>query len=360
MPSPIRVRRGVLLVLLLLLVPVAPRAARAELEILVPAYFYPVPGSPWEQLTADAGTVPITAILNPASGPGVAADPVYVATVTAFRAAGGRILGYVPTTYATRSAAAVLADVDSYDAFYAIDGIFLDEVTSDDTPAHLDYYEALYAGIRARGAGWRVIGNPGTNAAHTLLTRPCFDALVLFENGTGYDTYVTDSWVYGEPRARIAHLLYDVPDTPALLTRVDQALSRGVGLLFITDDTLVPNPWDTLPAYWGAEVARLAALNQSAAPERPAGPPPLRVRPNPARSTILLETPVALPVGTRLVLTGVDGRRVREIRIEAPWPAGRGVTLRLDAGGESLANGVYLLSVAGMPGVGSARVVVRR
>lgn len=350
--------RALRLITLLSVLLLQPAAAGAGLEILVPAYFYPVPGSPWVQLTADAGQVPITAILNPASGPGTTQDPTYVSTVNAFRAAGGRILGYVPTGYATRSAAAVTADVDSYLAFYAIDGIFLDEVTNDAGSTHLDYYAGIYTFIKSRNAGFRVIGNPGTNASEAYLTRPCLDAIVLYENGTGYDNYQTDAWVYRHPRNQIAHLLYAVPTAGDMLSRVDQALSRGVGLIFVTDDALIPNPWDTLPAYWSAEVARIAALSLAATPERPP-PRRLRVAPNPTRGRITLTSDVELPAGTRLVLLGVDGRQAWERRLAAALPAGESLVLDFRAGrGRLPADGVYFLAAPGRGDVRATRIVL--
>lgn len=59
------------------------------LEIVVPAYFYPSPNSPWEPMTAAADDVPITAIMNPGNGPGAFRDNNYVNAVDAFRAAEG-------------------------------------------------------------------------------------------------------------------------------------------------------------------------------------------------------------------------------------------------------------------------------
>ena len=51
-----------------------PATARADLGVLVPAYFYPATGGPggsgdgWAAMTAAAGQIPVTAIFNPNSG----------------------------------------------------------------------------------------------------------------------------------------------------------------------------------------------------------------------------------------------------------------------------------------------------
>jgi Spherulation-specific family 4 len=66
-----------------------PAAARADLGILVPSYFYPGTGGPggsgdgWAAMTAAASQVQITAILNPDSGPLPGpADPNYTNAMT--------------------------------------------------------------------------------------------------------------------------------------------------------------------------------------------------------------------------------------------------------------------------------------
>lgn len=344
---------------LLALLALLPAPAHAGLEILVPAYFYPVPGSPWNQLIADAPRVPITAILNPGSGPGTFQDLTYVSTVNAFRAAGGRILAYVPTTYGARPAADVKADVDTYRGWYAIDGVFLDETPSDNAPAHLAYYADIYQFIKGRNAGYRVVMNPGTNAAEEYLSRPCADALVLYENGTGYDSYATDSYVYRYGRARMAHLLYDVAGAAAMNARVDQALSRNVGLLFMTDDVLTPNPWDTLPAYWAAEVNRVIALNVSAVAEAPT-PAELRVTPTPDGRALELGLAWDLPGGVTAALFDVCGRRLLAWPSSGAVTAGRALRLPLGRAADAApARGVYFLRVQGAGLVAARRVWLR-
>src|SRR5262245_57939330 len=77
-------------------------AAVPTLRLLVPAYFYPAGEGlkDWERLLAAAGRAPLVAVVNPASGPGKAADPNYVKLLE--RAAKTKItlIGYVSTSYA--------------------------------------------------------------------------------------------------------------------------------------------------------------------------------------------------------------------------------------------------------------------
>ena len=224
------------------------------LELLVPAYFYPEPESTyWADMTAAAKEVRITAILNPNSGPGKRIDSTYVKVVGDFRQAGGTVIGYVSTRYTKRPLDTVKADVDRYIDWYPIDGIFVDEMSNKNQEAHFVYYADLYAYIQSKDTRYRVIANPGTNTLEEYLRRQTADVFVLYEDPKGYETYAPDAWVANYPRERFGHLIYNIPDAAGMRHALDLAWRRNVGLVYVTDDTL-PNPWDTLPPYWGEEV----------------------------------------------------------------------------------------------------------
>lgn len=222
------------------------------LRVLVPAYFYPVPGSPWVRLTAAADAHPgrIWAIGNPASGPGASPDPTYVTTFRAFRRASGRLLGYVTSSYGAKSSAAVLAESALWFSWYGADGIFVDEM--DNTPgAHEAYYHALYASIQAQHPGALVVANPGTSSTLDYLDGSagrCASALCLFENSTPFLSWTPDAWALARARKELYALPYGISSSawPAV---VDHAFQSNVGWLYTTDDVL-PNPWDTLPSYF--------------------------------------------------------------------------------------------------------------
>src|ERR1700687_4605795 len=76
-----------------------PSAMAGNMNVLVPAYIYPTPGGAWDQMAVAASKVSITAILTPDSGPGSGVDSNYVAAVNKLKAAGGRVIGYVHTSY---------------------------------------------------------------------------------------------------------------------------------------------------------------------------------------------------------------------------------------------------------------------
>lgn len=258
-------------------------AVAATPQLLVPAYFYPSfdpTVSHWDELTqAVAAGARITAIMNPDNGPGTAPNSDYLDAVNAFRAAGGRVLGYTYTCYgrnlctpglpSTRSVTEVLADVERYATWYAVDGIFLDEVSN--RTDELRFYADIASGIRGEHAGWQIVANPGAAVPAGYLE--VADTLVTFEGGTGsYEGWTTEPWMSAAAPERQAHLHYNVASVERMLDLLREAQSLGAGHVYVTDDEYVPsdpsraNPWDRLPSYWTAE-----AFAASAVPEPGAG-----------------------------------------------------------------------------------------
>jgi len=231
----------------------APAPARAAecMRIAIPAYFYP--GPTWSQAIAGAPTVG-TMVMNPASGPGEAINTDYVATVAQARAAGIAVLGYVYTSYGDRPLAEVTAEIDAYALWYGVDGIFLDESSSD--AADLAYYQAAAAHVRAATARGVVMLNPGTYPAEAYLS--VADLVLVFEGAYGaYQSLVVPSWVQKYAASHFAHVVYSASSAARMKQVMKWAKARGAGHVFVTADRL-PNPYDTLPSYWTTEVSTTA------------------------------------------------------------------------------------------------------
>src|SRR5665213_2413064 len=158
-------------------------SAAPTATLLIPAYFYPKPSGDWDRMAIAAKSVPITAILNPVSGLGASADPVYAAAVDKLESNGGKVIGYVHTSYGKRSLATVEAQVLAYHSFYHLDGIFVDEMATD--AADISYYSSLYSFIKNVDPSYEVIGNPGGKTIETYLTAPTADVLVDYEANQG-------------------------------------------------------------------------------------------------------------------------------------------------------------------------------
>ena len=236
-------------------------ALAARLEIVVPAYFYPSTGSDWNKLNAAVSKAPITAIMNPGNGPGNAIDSNYTAAVNSFRAAGGRVIGYVYSSYATRSLSIVNADIDRYDTWYNIDGIFVDEMANTGPAEKLNYYKAIRDHAKAIDPNWEVMGNPGTHTIEQYLTWPTADRLMVFENvGSAYPGYVPSAWNYNHNHSHFVHLVHTQPSATAMLADLQRAIAYNVGGIYVTDDVM-NNPWDRLPVYWNDLVEAVATIN---------------------------------------------------------------------------------------------------
>ena len=243
--------------------------ALADLTAIVPAYFYPSAGSAWDDLNTAAARIPVTAIMNPGSGPGTFQDNSYVNAVDDLRAAGGKVIAYVYTQYGNRSAAAVKSDIDKYVNWYNIDGIFFDEFSNSSSTSTLNYYQNLYDYVKAIDPAWEVMGNPGTQTVEPYLSRPAADSLLVFEGyGADYPGYSPSAWNYNYDPSQIGHLVHTTANEADMLNYLDLAVSRNAGQVYITDDVM-NNPWDTLPSYWQAEVDRIEAINNGSV-----GPPP--------------------------------------------------------------------------------------
>jgi hypothetical protein len=209
---------------------------------LVPAYVSP------DAILAliERATLPDLLVINPASGPGAAADSEYRRAIAAAQAAGSRVLGYIPTTWGARPAGEIEADIDRYRSWYGVDGIFLDEAAS--TEAQLTHYHALVHHARAEGAGFVVL-NPGVPPARGYFDFA--DIVVTFEGPIA--AYRSRRPPDGVAPERSAHLVYGASREQALSELSSDHAARYV---YLTSGTL-PHPWGTVPDYFAQELAAL-------------------------------------------------------------------------------------------------------
>lgn len=239
---------------------VAVAARAADLRILIPLYAYPMWYQPsvylWDDVARAASKVPITAIINPASGPGANFPNSDYARGLADLAAGGvTIAGYVHSSYGARDLDAVKYDVDQYTNSPLVTAIFVDEAASETN--ELGYYRELYAHIHARTNFSTVIVNPGCPIAEEYLRQRAADTAVIFENQRGWSSYVPDAYVSNYPARCFSALVHSCADTETMRRNVDLSAHRNIGWIYVTDDIL-PNPWDTLPPYWSALIEHVA------------------------------------------------------------------------------------------------------
>lgn len=236
-------------------------ATTTDQRSLVPGYFPPnwwagFPTSQWDLFAEYAqqgldrtGSI---AVMNPASGPGAAANSDWTAVSNKARACGHRVLGYVDTSYTTRPLGDVTADIDRYYAWYGVDGVFFDRFYNGTSAASRAYCSTIYAAAKAKVATVLVVGNPGAADATDWQVKSATkaaDLLVVFEGTQAtYSTWTAPAWVSTYPAAVFAHLVYAVTDLPGAVAR---SRAQRAGYRYFTADDL-PNPWDTL-GYWPAQ-----------------------------------------------------------------------------------------------------------
>jgi hypothetical protein len=231
-------------------------SATSGQSLAVPCYFNA--DSLWTRMGNAYPTAQI-AVLNPSDGPGDAAELVYAEQVKKSQAAGLSVLGYVPTGYGARDIALVKADIDRYYSWYSVDGIFLDEASTDCQFAR-PYYSDLYRYGKRNCDKGEVVLNPG------MATQECYmevsDIIVTFEGP--YEKYVEDysapSWVGEYDSKRFWHLVHSAPKIGDVETAVRLSKERRAGWIYVTPDAL-PNPWDTLPpdTYWSRELSAIGS-----------------------------------------------------------------------------------------------------
>ena len=265
------------------------------LDIVVPAYFYPsFSGSAWDALTQAASSgVSITAIMNPGSGPGTSSNSDYSTAINGFRAAGGKVLGYVPSGYVgaqvnntstcqpasgtTYTVNDVVSCASRYQTFYSVDGIFVDEFgppnSSVSNATTLSFYEQIYNGLVGINSAWQVVGNPGAAPIQGSLrvgNAGGANRLVTFENdGSQLGSSTSAAWTQTQDARAFINILYNVSASANLDALVAQIAARNVGGIYITDDTL-PNPYDTLPAQWTNLIGAVQRFNTAQAVPTPA------------------------------------------------------------------------------------------
>ncbi len=218
-----------------------PYAATHPTTVLIP--LYTEPDASWTALQLLAKRHPrakITAIVNPASGPGDAADPSYARAIAALQAYGIDILGYVATTYGKRPLPEVLRDLHAWMAFYRIAGAFIDEMPSE---AGFETYYAAIARDAEISQLRTIVGNPGTSFSPTYL--PIFDALMAWES-PGFPTLEALGAFAAYGRAHIAVIAQGVPlDRLALAN-----LAHNAAYLYATDSRAAE--YSALPSYLDA------------------------------------------------------------------------------------------------------------
>ena len=234
----------------------APQTGPVTLGYLVVLYI--PPGSTWDTLISDHNTypnVPVTAIINPSNGPGTSSNSSYVTYVAKLQAAGIKVIGYVATGGGGVSTATVEGQINDYQTWYAVDGIFMDEMS--EQAAEFSYYQTLTNYIHSHGMALSV-GNPGAPVYWTTLGAA--DVIICYENSgmpstTAISSITTGSFGGASNWGFIAHDVASLPNQSTL-----EAFAPYVAWVYVTDGPggNEAGAYQELPTYESTELSELS------------------------------------------------------------------------------------------------------
>jgi hypothetical protein len=221
--------------------------------VVIPLYVYP--DSTWTTIATTAKAnpnVPIIAVINPNSGPGLSYDPTYLASVQNLQSSGVTILGYVATGYATSSYSSTSnmeSQILQYKTWYHVNGIFFDEMSN--TPGYESYYSTLNGYVKSNGMTY-TMGNPGTSVPASYIG--ILDNLCIYES-SGYPSLSFITYA-GYPESNFGLIAYGVSYSGSFVT----SAAPFVGYMYI-DDLTGGNPYSALSSLFSQTVATLAIID---------------------------------------------------------------------------------------------------
>lgn len=228
------------------------------LKLMVPLYVDP--GSTWNTVAAGAASVPTVAIINPDSGPGSGPDSSYTSGMNTLHAAGVEMVGYVHTSYGSRSIDDVKADIDVYASqFPLLVGIFVDETSADSS--EVSYYSELYDYIMSF-PGWKYdILNPGAVPASGYAA--VATQIVTYEDtASGFANSQNPSGVSCSNKNEYAVITYSASSASDMESVVNAAVSKGYyGWVYATSTSASGNTYGSLPSYYAQMASYIASAN---------------------------------------------------------------------------------------------------
>ncbi len=259
-----------------LLLPAANAAANVPTSsehIITTLYADPTLAS-WNQVEASAPTVSAAIVdLCAADGTGSGCDGMpwdeqppaaWTTTITNLQNAGITPLVYIATDYGDQGGGSaftlstVESEVSQAVGWYGKNIGFMFDEGATTCALESSYYLPLYNYVKS-------VTNSGTveiNAGTVNSTMSCYmsatDILQVFEGTeSSFQTAAFPSWMAGYPARRFAATI-SVGTSTGVGTDVTDAARDGIGNVYV-DDLAEPPNYATLPSFWSAEVADVAA-----------------------------------------------------------------------------------------------------
>jgi hypothetical protein len=252
-------------------------------HVITTLYAYPGT-SVWNQVTSNAPTVSASIAdicAADGSGSGCNGNPwteqppaAWTTQIQALQNAGITPLVYIATDYGDQngstsfSLATVESEVSQAVGWYGKGiGFMFDEAPTDCSYVS-SYYDPLYNYVKSVTNGGTVELNPGTVSSSSSCYMSATDILQVFEGPeltesgfTGFQQTTFPTWMQNYPASRFAATISHGSASGVSTDVTDAASQAGdhIGNIYVDDETLPPN-YSTLPSFWPAEVADVAAV----------------------------------------------------------------------------------------------------
>jgi hypothetical protein len=216
---------------------VAVEATQSVEVYIVPLYSYPCCGyeQEWEKLLNFTTDKEVWVVVNVNDGPGSSVDPTYASIISRLRQKGFKVLGYIYSSYGSRSLKTIYSEMDRWIRFYDVDGFLIDEVST--SLKTYRYYSSIYR--KAKRLGKYVVLNPGTNIDPTFFN--IADKILVFESPL--EEYVDFSYLDYSSVApdRVCTVVLNTPPDKVDYV-VQKAVANGSRCVYVHDR---PDNWQT-------------------------------------------------------------------------------------------------------------------
>jgi hypothetical protein len=236
--------------------------------------------SSWTQVEASAPTVSASIVdLCAADGTGSGCDGMpwkeqppaaWTTTIANLQNAGITPLVYIATDYGDQgggsafTVSTVESEVSQAVGWYGKNIGFMFDEGATTCALESSYYLPLYNYVKSVTSSGTVEINAGTVNSTMSCYMSATDILQVFEGTeTSFQTAAFPSWMASYPASRFAATV-SVGTSTGVGTDVTHAAGAGIGNVYV-DDLPEPPNYATLPSFWSAEVADVAA----ARPENP-------------------------------------------------------------------------------------------
>ena len=240
----------------------------AQTKIILPLYSLPGTAQ-WTSLTSSAAqysSLTFIAIIDVSNGPGSSSPTsAWISGMQSLNSYSNILtIGYVYTSYGSRTTSAVDADVLSWAAWpsgSAPKGIFFDETAVPDNAA---YYTNVTSYAKSVFPGGTLFLNPGTVPSTNVYFSLVNEVMIHEESYSQYESAGNSGVPSGPPYSQFSLIIYSVPSTGSTLSNlVATFVSKGYGSIYLTN---TGDSYSSLGSDWSTFVGLVNSANSGTGP----------------------------------------------------------------------------------------------